>query len=77
MRLTRACMYLSLLSTEGVFYRIKQRLQQYNMEPVSVQVKEHIASSKVSLLDALTFWQYYISKRQALARQVYVLYVHV
>jgi 1-phosphatidylinositol-3-phosphate 5-kinase len=32
--------------TEGVSYRIRQRLHTYNMEPVSSQVKDHIASSK-------------------------------
>ena len=36
--------------TEGVSYRIKQRLQSYNMEPVSALVKECIASSKVHYL---------------------------
>jgi hypothetical protein len=32
--------------TEGVCYRIKQRLQSYNIEPVAAVVKESIASSK-------------------------------
>ena len=42
-------MYVYTCSTEGVCYRIKQRLQAYNMEPVSSQVVEFIGSSKVEL----------------------------
>ena len=32
---------------EGVFYRIRQKLQQYNMEPVTATIKDYVAGAKV------------------------------
>ena len=47
---THVRMYMCIVyisSTEGVSYRIRQRLHTYNTEPVADQVKEYLASSKV------------------------------
>ena len=40
--------YLSVCSVEGVFYRIRQKLDKYRLEPVAGLINDHISNSKVS-----------------------------
>ena len=46
------CKYITALPLlcriEGVFYRIKQRLLQYKVDPVTSQVEDYIANCRVS-----------------------------
>lgn len=39
---------------EGVFYRIRQKLQLYNMEPVTATIKDYVAGAKVNTVTSKT-----------------------
>ena len=36
---------------EGVFCRIRQKLQQYNVEPVTATIKDYVAGAKVDTVN--------------------------